>query len=307
LMWSYSMWPTLTPGGIMAGILIQVTESTPSHEQIAAVNQALIISALKQHELTERAEALNTLLEADAVLLQKSANALQRANCDLERFTSVASHDLQEPLRTVTAYTQLLARQMGSRLQAKDQVLMQFIVDGSRRMSALIKDLLTYARVGTEDGTSRQHIDCNLALQEALANLKGSTDDAQAVITSDALPTLDANFPQIVSVFQNLVGNALKYRKSDDSPNIHIAAVYNEAEWTFSVADKGIGFDQKYGDNIFGVFKRLHGNKYPGTGIGLAICQRVVNLHGGRIWATGVEGVGATFFFTLPQGLPVRG
>lgn len=300
LMWSYNMWPAVAEDGGIAGVLIQVTETRHAHERIAAVNQALLISSLQQHELTEQARALNIRLAADAILLQRSADSLQRANQDLERFTSVASHDLQEPLRTVTAYTQLLARQMGPRLQPDDQVLMQFIVDGSLRMSALIKDLLAFARIGDE-GQSRQSVDCSFALQEALANLKGSIDEAQGVITSDSLPSVTANFPQVVRLFQNLVGNALKYRKAGTSPAIHVTSVREAAGWTISVSDNGIGFDPIYGQQIFGVFKRLHGKQYPGTGIGLATCQRIVALHGGSIWATGVEDVGATFSFMLPD------
>jgi signal transduction histidine kinase len=300
--WSYAMWPAVAADGEIVGIVVQVTESSAAHEHTTAMNQALLIGSVRQHELTERAEALNVQLHAEIVERTHAEEELRRSNEDLERFTYIASHDLQEPLRTVTAYTQLLARRLGAHLDADAEMFVKYILDGSSRMSALIKDLLTYARVGVEEGQGTAPVDCGKAVEEALLNLQHSIQETAAAVTvDDPLPLVAGNFPQLVQVFQNLIANALKYRKPDCRPNIRISANRRNGEWIFLVRDNGIGFDPQYAEQIFGAFKRLHSAQYPGTGIGLAICKRIVALHRGRIWATGEEGRGATFFFTLPE------
>jgi signal transduction histidine kinase len=302
LYWSYAMWPAVTPDGEIIGILIQVTESSAAHQRTAAMNQALIISSLRQHEMTEKAEALNVQLHAEVVDRKRAEEELRRANEDLQRFTHVASHDLQEPLRTVTAYTQLLARQLGATLDGEAEMLVGQILQGSTRMSALIRDLLAYARLGTGEGPGTAPVDCGEVVKAAIANLEGSISEAHAAVTVDEpLPWVAGSSSALIQLFQNVIGNALKYRRADARPEIYISADHHDGECTISVRDNGIGFKQQYGEQIFGVFKRLHGAAYPGTGIGLAICKRIVELHGGRIWATGEEGRGATFFFSLHE------
>ena len=302
LYWSYAMWPAVTPDGEIMGILIQVTESTAAHQRTAAMNQALIISSLRQHELNEKAEALNVQLHAEVVDRKRAEEELRRANEDLERFTYAASHDLQEPLRTITAYTQLLARRLGATLDSEAQMLVSQILKGSGRMSALIKDLLTYAQVEIAEGPVAAPVDCGKVVAAAIVNLEASILEAHAAITVDEpLPWVSGSSPALIQLFQNLIGNALKYRRADAPSEIHISAYHQHGEYTISVRDNGIGFKPQYAEQIFGVFKRLHGTAYPGTGIGLAICKRIVELQGGRIWATGEEGQGATFFVSLHE------
>ena len=308
LYWSYAMWPAVAPDGEIIGIIIQVTESSAAHRRTAAKNQALIISSLRQHELTEEAEALNVQLHAEVVERRRAEEELRRANEDRERFTYLASHDLQEPLRTVTAYTQLLARRLGASLDSEGEILVSQILKGSTRMSALIKDLLTYAQVDAGEGPVGAPVDCGEVVKAAIANLEGSLSEAHAAITVDEpLPWVVGSPPALIQLFQNLIGNALKYRRADAPSEIHISAEHQHGECTISVRDNGIGFRPEYAEQIFGVFKRLHGTAYPGTGIGLAICKRIVELHGGRIWAKGEEGRGATFFCTLQEASKTTG
>jgi signal transduction histidine kinase len=298
LYWSYAMWPAMADGENL-GIIIQVTESTAVHDQSAALNQALIIGSVRQHRLTEKAEALNVQLHAEIVDRTRAEEELLRASQELQQFTYAVTHDLNEPLRTITAYTQLLARRLGGQINPDEQAFMDYIIAGSRRMGALIKDLLLHAQVGNAAGSALAPLDCGLAAQAALVNLEGSIQECQAVITVDALPMVEGDFSQLVQLFQNLIGNGLKYRRPDAIPEIHIAAERKESRWLISVRDNGIGLKPEYAEQIFGVFKRLHGSQYSGTGIGLAICKRVVERHGGRIWVVSEEGLGATFFFTL--------
>lgn len=308
LYWSYAMWPAVAPDGEIIGIVIQVTESSAAHQRMAAMNQALIISSLRQHELTEKTEALNVQLHAEILDRKRAEEELQRANQDLERFTYAASHDLQEPLRTITAYTQLLARRLGATLDSDAEVLVSQVLKGSGRMSALINDLLAYARLGTGGGPGTEPVNCGEVVKAAILNLEASISEAQAAITVDEpLPWVAGSSPVLIQLFQNLIGNALKYRKADTPPEIHISATRHHGQCTISVRDNGIGFKPEYGEQIFGLFKRLHGTAYPGTGIGLAVCQRIVELHGGRIWAEGEEGRGATVFFSLREASMTTG
>ena len=231
--------------------------------------------------------------------LQKAAEELARSNKDLDQFASVASHDLQEPLRTVAGFVQLLRKEYGDRLDAKADSYIGYTVDGVKRMQALIHDLLVYARVGTR---SREPvpIDAGTALGQALDNLHESIQAAGAEITHGQLPTVRADLSQLAQLFQNLLGNALKFR-SQAPPKIHVDACREGDYWRFSVRDNGIGIDAKFQEQIFEVFRRLHTRKqYTGTGIGLAICKKIVDRHGGRIWVESEPGQGATFHFTIP-------
>jgi signal transduction histidine kinase len=298
--WSYAVWPVFSQTADCNDIVIQVTETTPMHHQVASMNEALMIGSVRQHELTEAADTLNRQLQAEIIERNRAEELLQRANRDLKEFSSVASHDLQEPLRTVSIYTELLAEKLGSGLDSETAQFMEYIIDGSVRMRTLIKDLLAFAEIGAEGLQSVAPFQCGEALAGAIANLHGAIEQSHATIVADALPRVNANLSQLTRVFENLVGNALKYVKPDGTPHIEIGAERRGEEWIISVRDNGIGFEPQYAEQIFGVFERLHRKQqYPGTGIGLAICKRIVERYGGRIWATGEEGKGATFLFTV--------
>jgi signal transduction histidine kinase len=231
--------------------------------------------------------------------LKHLAEDLRRSNAELEQFAYVASHDLQEPLRMVSSYMQLLKRRYQGKLDNDADEFIAFAVDGAARMQQLINDLLTFSRVGTR-GRPMGLSSCEKVLAEALMNLQVSIEESQAIITHDPLPTIFCDQPQLVQVFQNLIGNSIKFRRGQ-APQIQISAKQDANEWIFSICDNGIGLDPKFGERIFEIFQRLHSRtSYPGTGIGLAICKRIVQRHGGRIWVDSKPGEGATFYFTLP-------
>ena len=233
--------------------------------------------------------------------LQKHAEELERSNAELEQFAYVASHDLQEPLRIVASYTQLIARRYKDKLDDDANEFIDFIVDGATRMQRLINDLLSYSRVGTR-GQEFEATDLNKIFDSALKNLDLRIQDSEATVTHDSMPTLMADGRQLLQVFQNLIGNALKFQ-GDVPPKVHVGVALreDEGEYLFSIHDNGIGIDPQYAERIFLVFQRLHGkSEYPGTGIGLAICKKIVERHGGRIWVESEPGAGSTFYFTLP-------
>jgi light-regulated signal transduction histidine kinase (bacteriophytochrome) len=213
----------------------------------------------------------------------------------------VASHDLQEPLRMVSSYTQLLAERYDGMLDEKAKTYIDYAVDGAIRMQQLINDLLTYSRVRTRGGDF-ESVDTRAALGAAIVNLEAMIRESGALVTNDDLPSVTADSVQLAQVFQNLIGNAIKFR-GESSPLIHISAKAEEHSWLFSVRDNGIGIDPKYQEKIFVIFQRLHTQReYPGTGIGLALCKRIIERHGGRIWCDSGPGAGAVFHFTLSDG-----
>jgi PAS domain S-box-containing protein len=231
--------------------------------------------------------------------LKQTLAELARSNTELEQFAYVASHDLQEPLRMVASYTQLLARRYKGRLDADADEFIGYAVDGATRMQGLINDLLAYSRVGTR-GKPFELTNCDDVFDQAVANLRVAIEENGAVVTHERLPTIMADGPQMVQLFQNLIGNALKFH-SDKRPEVHIEARQNDAQWLFSVRDNGIGIAPEYYERIFVIFQRLHGRgEYPGTGIGLAVCKRIVERHKGRIWVDSEVGKGSTFHFTIP-------
>jgi signal transduction histidine kinase len=237
--------------------------------------------------------------------LHAALAALSRSNRDLEQFAYVASHDLQEPLRAVSGFCTLLEERYGKQLDEKAREFIHFAVEGAGRMQELIGGLLDYSRVGTRE-VRAEEVDVNEVVDRALTNLQVVLESADAAVYSEGLPTVKADRLQLIRLFQNLIDNAVKYR--GDSPcEVHISAAKrstdaSDSEWVFSVRDNGIGFDPQYAARIFLIFQRLHTRtQYDGSGIGLAICERIVQRQGGRIWAESTEGQGSTFYFTLPD------
>ncbi len=237
--------------------------------------------------------------ESEEHLVKKVAE-LKRSNDELEKFASVASHDLQEPLRMVASFTQLLAKRYKGRLDSDADEFIGYAVDGSNRMQNLIKDLLTYSRAG-RDGKKLREISSAAALNTALTGLRATIVESGAEVTQEALPALTTDDGQLALVFQNLVGNAIKYR-SAEVPRIHVSATKNDGkEWIFSVRDNGLGIEPQYFERIFVLFQRLHGQtEFKGSGIGLAICKKILERLGGRIWVESQPTKGSTFYFALP-------
>ncbi|MBI3329999.1 MAG: PAS domain S-box protein [Nitrospinae bacterium] len=232
-------------------------------------------------------------------MLTRQAAELTRSNEELQQFAYVASHDLQEPLRMISSYSQLLARRYRGNLDADADEFITYIVDGVSRMQSLINGLLAYSRVGT-NGSAFEPTDCATIVDLAVSNLQAAIEESGAVVTHDALPTVMADASQLSQVFQNLIGNAIKFR-GEHPPRLHVSAQGKENAWLFSVRDNGLGIDPQYADRIFGLFQRLHSRtEYPGTGLGLAICKKIVERHGGRIWVESEPGKGATFYITFP-------
>ena len=225
---------------------------------------------------------------------------LKRSNQELEQFAYVASHDLQEPLRMVSSYTQLLAERYKEDLDEKAQKFIHYAVDGAVRMQRLINDLLVFSRVTTR-GADFENADSHDALGGALANLQGAIGESGAIVTNDDLPEVRVDRSQVTQLFQNLIGNAIKFR-GDGRPHVHVSAAPDGDVWRFRVQDNGIGIDPQHGDRVFVIFQRLHSrDEYPGTGIGLALCKRIVERHGGRIWFESQPQQGTIFYFTLPK------
>jgi len=227
---------------------------------------------------------------------------LARSNQDLEQFAYVASHDLQEPLRMVATYTQLLAERYQGKLDSDADKYIYYAVDGAIRMQKLVRDLLAFSRVGRQ-GLELRSTDCNAVLQEALQNLQAAIQDSGALVQHTQLPVLMADSSQLVQVFQNLIGNAIKFRgAAPPCIRVNADARGKDKEWLFSVADNGIGIAAEHAESVFVIFRRLHGRaEYPGNGIGLSICKKIIEQHGGRIWVESELGHGSVFQFTLPH------
>jgi PAS domain S-box-containing protein len=241
--------------------------------------------------------------------LARWRDELAKSNAELERFAYVASHDLQEPLRMVASYMQLLAQRYRGRLDSDADEFIGFAVDGANRMKNMIADLLKYSRAGRGDDFTK--FNSGVALDHALANLQFAIRETGATITHDRMPEISGIPPQMVELLQNLIGNALKFH-GERAPRVHVSARRAGSAWEFAVADNGIGIAPQYRERIFEIFRRLHGReKYPGTGIGLALCRKIMTHHGGQISVDSQEGKGATFHFSFPdrgdeQEIPAR-
>jgi PAS domain S-box-containing protein len=414
---SYTMWPLIGADGLSVGIIVQILETASSYRQTAAMNQALLLGSLRQHELTETTEenvretanrfrflaesmpqkiftakpdgdldylnlqwmtftglsleqiqhggwtqlvhpddleenarrwrhSVNTgepfqfvhrLRRADGVYrwhltrIQAMRNedgqismwigsstdiseqkemeealilandSLRRANSGLEQFAYSASHDLQEPIRNIAIYGEIINKRYSELLDAKGKESLGFVVGGAQRMGLLVKGLLDYTHVSRAPDENEAESDAATALAGALSNLSTSIRETDAQITHDILPKLRVQEVALQQLLQNLIDNSIKYRRDETAPRVHVTARREGPMWLLSVRDNGIGIAPEYQKKVFGIFKRLHtGPKYPGTGIGLAICQRIVERYGGRIWVEPEAGPGATFSFTLP-------
>ena len=252
-----------------------------------------------EEELRKYREHLEELVKQRTAELEKMTNELRRSNAELQQFAYVASHDLQEPLHVIKGFLNLFEKRYKDKLDEKGREFIGFTIDGAKRMQDLIRDLLEYSRVGHK-GKEFKPTECSVILERVLFNLKAAIEGSGAQVTYNNLPTIMADATQFTSLFQNLIGNAIKFHGAE-APKVHISAERKGDEWLFSVSDNGIGIDPKFIDRIFVVFHRLHTrNEYPGTGIGLALCKKIVEHHGGHIWVESELQKGSTFYFTLP-------
>ena len=264
---------------------VDVTEQRQTQNALKKINETL------EEQVKERTQELS-----------KSNIELKRSNKELKQFAYISSHDLQEPLRMVTSFTQLLERRYKGQLDNEADEYIEFIVEGAHRMKYLIDDLLTFSRLNTQ-AKKFENVNLETVLNEVLSNLTVSIEESNAIITHDPLPTVNADKTQMMQVFQNLIANAIKFQGSNP-PKIHISAHKDEKEWKFAVTDNGIGIDPEYQKQIFEVFKRLHTREeYPGSGIGLSVSQKIIRRHGGNIWVESELGKGSTFYFTIPHSI----
>jgi signal transduction histidine kinase len=284
------------PGDVLGVVLFGRRNSEPFSER----DESVAISLASQAAIAIDNARLFTMAEQERKRLEAARQILQRSNEELRQFAYVASHDLQEPLRTVASFTQLLVSRYGKQTDPDSAEFVAYIVDGVERMSSLIHDLLQYSSTGGSKTLPTEPASMEGALAEVLFALSAAIDASGAAITYDHLPEVWVENRSLITLLQNLIGNAIKYR-GDQPPRIHISAEPSGSKWRVSVRDNGIGIAPEYHERIFGIFKRLHGKEIPGTGIGLAICQRIVQWHGGDIWVESESGSGSKFIFTLPQ------
>jgi len=281
--------------GFSVGAVDYVTKPLDVAEVLARIRLHLTL-----HSLQRRVEAQNASLRDEISAHERTQAALQRSNTDLEQLAYVASHDLQEPLRMIASYLQLVDDRYRDRLDDEGREFIGYAVDGAKRLQKLINDLLHYSRVVSK-ARPLQQTDCAAALRLALRNLQVAVQESGAEVTHSGLPTLAADDTQLVQLFQNLIGNAIKFRRGP-RPRVHVEAQPDDDAWQFSVSDDGIGIAPAHFERIFILFQRLHSrSQYDGTGIGLALCKKIVERHGGRIWVASTPGEGTVFRFTLPR------
>lgn len=241
----------------------------------------------------------------DKKLVEKAvavhAERLARSNADLQQFAYVASHDLQEPLRNIAAFSELLKRRYKGQLDADADDFIDSVVSAAERMGLMIRDLLEYSRTSSAEDIISQQVDLNVALERALQNVDRALSEGGGAVQGDKLPTVRGDMVSLTMLLQNLLSNAIKYRRPECPPRITIHAKQDGGFWVISVNDNGIGIEERYFHRIFGMFKRLHGDQYPGTGIGLTLCRRILERHGGKIWVESQPAHGSTFSFTLPM------
>jgi PAS domain S-box-containing protein len=316
------IWDFVVPGQLEKGIAVFQAAVEASNQrmedtewELCRRNGDTLLVRLQQNQVRDSLGAVAGLrctilditeLRRQEELLKRQAADLARSNAELEQFAYVASHDLQEPLRMVASFTQLLAKRYAGKLDAKADEYIKYTVDGAKRMQQLIADLLALSRVGTKGGEFR---DVPLAevMSDVLLNLGPAIQESGAVVVHDSLPTVLADRGQMTQLLQNLIGNAIKFRDAK-LPRVHISAEETGDEWTISVSDNGIGIAPEHKERVFQIFQRLHTrDQYPGTGIGLAVCRKIVERHSGKIWLDSSPGAGTTFHFTLHKCAPGAG
>ena len=298
--------------GEIVGVVLVFRDSTERVRAAAELKRHRDHLQERVEERTEELQAINRSLAREVEVrrvaeeeLGHKARELSRSNEELEQFAYVASHDLQEPLRMISSFSQLLVKQYGGALDDTADEYFGYVVEGASRMQALIHDLLAFSRVNTHGNTFRT-TQCGRVLKHVLNDLRVVIDESGAVVTQQDLPTVQGDVAQLTMLFQNLVSNAIKFR-GDESPTVSVTARDEGEAWRMSVKDNGIGIAPGYRERIFVIFQRLHGvGDYPGTGIGLAMCKKIVERHGGKIWVESEEGQGCTFHFTLPKTIQVK-
>jgi signal transduction histidine kinase len=286
--------------GVAATIVLLVWSYRVVERYAAERDRAALAALAANQELQEQIARVDRLNHELEERVRARTASLERSNSDLQQFAYVASHDLKEPLRMITSYTTLLEESSREKLTSDERKFLSFAAEGARRMQALINDLLAYTQAGAQD-PARAPVKLNDVLEQARYSLFESIRETGAEIVAEPLPEVEVDPLKMSLVFQNLISNAIKFHRTGEKPRIHVRSERQGSEWRIAVRDEGIGFDQRYADKIFVAFKRLHTRgQYPGTGIGLAICKRIVEGHGGRIWAESEPDSGATFYFTLP-------
>ena len=277
----------------------ELTHTTKDGKEIIVESRQQLIKDASNNNIVLETNRDITERKKTEKKMNKTMGELERSNQELERFAYVSSHDLQEPLRMITLYSQLLERRYRDSLDSDADDFIEYIVENAKRMKQLIDDLLSFSRVNT-DVKDFENVNLETVLDSVISSLAMSIEEFNINITHDPLPSLLADSTQMVQVFQNLLINAIKFR-GEEPPEIHISAEKGEMEWIFSISDNGIGIKPEHQKQIFEVFKRLHTREeYPGTGIGLSICQKIIRHHGGRIWLESELGKGTTFYFTIP-------
>lgn len=284
-------------------ISVPITNLTQLAESVSRDKDYSLRAVKENHDelgnLVDRFNEMLSEIQKRQEALVRSNEALSRSNRDLEQFAYVASHDLQEPLRMVVNYVDLLTLQWKDTSEPEVRQSIGYITEGAKRSQQLIKDLLEYSKVRSE--SKFETISSEEIFKGALENLQYTIETTEAQISHAPLPMIVGDPIKIKQVFQNLLGNALKFRRKEESPKIHVNAYKKNGDWTFSIQDNGIGIDQEYSERIFVIFKRLHTREdYPGTGIGLAICKKIIEQHGGKIWVESKPNEGSTFYFTVP-------
>lgn len=280
----------------LVGLALGLLLSAVAWSLASTRDQAEAIAAERTRELKQTADEIGRI----NTQLRRQTTQLERSNAELEQFAYVASHDLQEPLRMISSYAQLIARRYTARLDADADEFIGYMVEGATRMQAMIHDLLEYSRIGRKEDVPCE-VEAGAMVDAARLQLKVLLDEVGGRIEWGPLPTLTVRPTQFLALLQNLIGNALKYRDPARPPVVSVTAERRDDEWLFAVSDNGIGFGAEYADKIFLIFQRLHTrDRYDGSGIGLAICKKIVENHGGRIWVESTPGQGSTFFFSLP-------
>ncbi|MDN3515479.1 MAG: ATP-binding protein [Candidatus Brocadia sp.] len=291
------LWDTILSGKEWRGEFHNKKKNDELYWELASISPIRNSAGVITHFLAVKENITERKLAEEK--LQQSATELKRSNEELQHFAYIASHDLQEPLRMISSYLQLIEKRYKGKLDTDADEFIGYAVDGASRLQKMINALLEYSRVDTS-GRQFESTNGAVALEQAIANLKVTIEESGAVVTHDPLPTVMVDGSQFPRIFQNLIGNAIKFR-GKEPPHVHISSRRMENEWVFSVQDNGIGIGPEYHQRLFAIFKRLHGREYPGLGLGLSICKKIIKRHGGQIWVESGHGKGSTFYFTIPM------